>query len=92
MPAIPVTVADLREWLKKPTREDDPALAAALRAALDEWESATGIASEGMSEIQWMAIRQRVAGMEAFRGDDVAEVSTKFVDTIRRMHNSNAVG
>ncbi len=92
MSAIPVNVADLREWLKKPTREDDPQLASALRAALSEWEEATGRASADLSEIEWMAVRQRVAGMEAFRGDDIAEPSTRFVDTIRRMNNGNAVG
>lgn len=92
MAALPVSLDELREWLKIPHRDDDPAIHSAMRAAVDEWTLSTGRAVDDWSEVEWMAVRQRVAGLVAFRGDDEAAPSTVFIDTIRRLVNPKAVG
>jgi hypothetical protein len=93
MSAIPTNLVDLRAWLKKPHNEDDPAIAAGLRAALSAWESATGRAPEDMTEEEWMAVRLQVGHLEAFRGDDaVTPEPHPFIQTIRRMHSDNSIG
>jgi hypothetical protein len=93
MSAIPTSLVDLREWLKIPHKEDDAALAASLRASLSAWESATGRNQATMTEEEYMAVRLTVGHLNGFRGDDtVTPEPHPFIQTIRRMHNANAIG
>lgn len=88
----PLSVAELREWLKIPHRDDDPAIAAAIRSAVQHWQASTGRTAEAMTEMEWMAVRMEAAGIVKFRGDDVVAPDRRFVDNIRRAYNGNAVG
>lgn len=93
MPVIPTTLDDVRQWLKKGHREDDPAIAASLRAAVSMWEAATNRGTAEMSEEEWMAIRLQVGGLEPWRGDDaVTPEPHPFIQTIRRMHSDQSIG
>jgi len=93
MSAIPTTLDDCRAWLKKSHREDDVAVAAALRAAISMWEAATNRGVALMSEEEWMAIRLQVGGLEPWRGDDaVTPEPHPFIQTIRRMHSDQSIG
>ena len=90
---LPSTVADLRGWLKRPHTNDDPEIAVALRAVISKWKQATNRDELTLTDEEWMAIKMEVAHIEAFRGDDVVSPqSPMFVETVRRMHNGNAVG
>lgn len=90
---IPPTVSDLRGWLKRPHTEDDPEIAKALRAVVSRWKAATGRDELSLTEEEFMAMQMEVAQIEAFRGDDVmSPTSPTFVESVRRMHNGNAVG
>lgn len=95
---LPTTVADLRGWLKRPHTNDDPEIAVALRAVISKWKQATNRDELTLTEEEWMAIKMEVAHIEAFRGDDpmvisgVSVTAPMFVETVRRMHNGNAVG
>lgn len=91
-PLPPLTVAELRDWLKIPHNEDDPAINAAIRASVQHWTDATGRTVEEMTEMEWMAVRMEAAGMVKFRGDDVVSRDTKFQDTVRRCYNGNSIG
>lgn len=93
MSAIPTNLVDLRAWLKKPHTEDDPAIAAALRAAISAWEGSTGRAAKDITEEEWMAVRLQVGHLDGFRGDDVSTPEPHpFIATVRRMHSENSIG
>lgn len=96
---LPTTVADLRGWLKRPHTNDDPEIAVALRAVISKWKQATNRDELTLTEEEWLAIKMEVAHIEAFRGDDAivgivggSPALPMFVETVRRMHNGNAVG
>lgn len=87
----PLSVAELRDWLKIPHREDDPAIHAAIRASVQHWCDTTGRTVAQMTEMEWMAVRMEAAGLVKFRGDDIVAPDRRFVDIIRRAYNGTAV-
>lgn len=91
MATVP-TVAEARAWLKIPHTEDDTSLAAAIAAAWSEWQMATGRTTGDLTDVERLALLERVGNLYAFRGDDVVGPNAWFTDTIRRMVNPNAIG
>lgn len=89
--ALPITVAEMREYLKLAHNDDDPHLFASIEAACVEWQTSTGRAPEVWTAPELMAIRQRVAQLVAFRGDDVQAPDSRFIDTIRRIYSTKVV-
>lgn len=86
------TVAQARDWLKIPHTQDDAGLSIMIDAAFAEWQDATGRNEVEMTPAEFAGLLERVGNQYGFRGDDSVGPSTWFVDTIRRMHNPNAVG
>lgn len=91
MAAVP-TVAEARAWLKISHTEDDPQLSAAIAAAWSEWQLATGRTTVDLTDMERLALLERVGNLYAFRGDDLVSPSSWFTDTIRRMVNPNSIG
>jgi hypothetical protein len=90
---VPPTVNDLRGWLKRPHTEDDAQIHQALVAVVSKWKAATGRTELQLTEEEYLAMRMEIAHVESFRGDDaITPQSPLFVETVRRMHNGNAVG
>lgn len=91
MATVP-TVPEARAWLKIPHEQDDSEIAAAIAAAWSEHQTATGRTALELTDVEKMALLERVANLIGYRGDDAVSPSSWFTDAVRRMFNPNAVG
>lgn len=59
---------------------------------MSEHTEATGRISANITQVEKIALMEKVGQLYGFRGDDVVSPSTWFTDGIRRMFNPNSIG
>ncbi len=90
--ARPITLAEMREWLRISHKEDDAAIQRCLDAAQSEYCQTTGRTSADITDAEAVAIMQRAAGLFKYRGDDTVAADTSVFDAMRSQFNTNQLG